>query len=196
MPKPAKTSRAEIRVAAFRCFRDHGFHSTTVDRICQEAGISKGSFYYWFDSKQAVFADILSTWIDVVGDEVRDQFAEVLATSYDVSDVADAIVREIHRGRAIMPIWLEFFAAARTDPVIREAMAEFFLRIRQTIAEVLRPSLGTRMTEEELMAVSAAIFGGFSGLVIQDLLDSTGSDATDTVRVFMTALPRWLKVDA
>ncbi len=37
------------------------YGSTTIDQICEKAGVKKGSFYYFFDSK----ADLAATAIDV-----------------------------------------------------------------------------------------------------------------------------------
>ncbi len=36
------------------------YGSTTIDQICEKAGVKKGSFYYFFDSK----ADLAVTAID------------------------------------------------------------------------------------------------------------------------------------
>ena len=55
----AAEKRKQIRTAAYQCFRDGGFHETTVDSICARAKISKGSFYWHYPSKQDVFVDIL-----------------------------------------------------------------------------------------------------------------------------------------
>src|SRR5436305_6313016 len=37
------------------------YGSTTIDQICEKAGVKKGSFYYFFDSK----ADVATTALDV-----------------------------------------------------------------------------------------------------------------------------------
>jgi AcrR family transcriptional regulator len=56
MPKIAASTaalrRANILDAARYCFAAHGIH-VSVDEICGKAGISKGAFYVYFDSKDA-----------------------------------------------------------------------------------------------------------------------------------------------
>jgi AcrR family transcriptional regulator len=56
MPKIAASTaalrRANILDAARHCFAAHGIH-VSVDEICERAGISKGAFYVYFDSKDA-----------------------------------------------------------------------------------------------------------------------------------------------
>jgi TetR/AcrR family transcriptional repressor of uid operon len=50
--------RAEILEAAQRCFARTGFHSTSMQQICAEAGMSPGNLYRYFPSKEAIIAGI------------------------------------------------------------------------------------------------------------------------------------------
>ena len=45
----------EILEAALACFGEKGFAATRMDDIATRAGITKGTIYLYFDSKQAVF---------------------------------------------------------------------------------------------------------------------------------------------
>ena len=51
--------RARILDAAEICFARAGFHRTTMQDICKEAGISAGALYLYFDSKEALIAGIV-----------------------------------------------------------------------------------------------------------------------------------------
>ena len=138
------TSRGEqkkqlIRKAAYHCFRDHGYHDTSVDSLCELAGISKGSFYWHYDSKQEVFVDILETWTREVMQELYQQFEGPVQHDNYVRAVSDALEREFHRGRMIVPLWLEFTVQARRDESIRDSLSKFYRRARAAIAEILRP---------------------------------------------------------
>ena len=177
--------RAQIRHAAYQCFRDDGYHDTSVDQICEAAGISKGSFYWHYAAKQDVFVDILETWTRQVMDELYEQFEEaVLAEDYRVA-LTKALGREIHRGRVIVPLWLEFTVHATREPAIQEALAKFYRRARTAIAEMLRPVLEDRCTDDEIRGVAACVFGAYAGLIIQDVSDPERADASVSVDRFM-----------
>ena len=59
MPKISENRRREqferILAAAASCFSREGYHPTTVDDIANEAGLSKGSIYTYFESKERIF---------------------------------------------------------------------------------------------------------------------------------------------
>ena len=49
-----ETRRQEILDAAFTCFARQGFHQTTMDDICRQAGVSPGAVYHYFGSKEEI----------------------------------------------------------------------------------------------------------------------------------------------
>ena len=54
-----KQRHERILDAAERSFGKSGFHRTTMQDICKEAGISAGALYLYFDSKEALIAGIV-----------------------------------------------------------------------------------------------------------------------------------------
>ena len=54
---PPAQQQAILR-AAFDEFAAHGFHSASLNRIIDAAGISKGSMYYYFDGKEELYAHV------------------------------------------------------------------------------------------------------------------------------------------
>ena len=50
--------RSQLLSIARRRFEEDGFAGTSVSKIVREAGVAQGTFYLYFDSKQAVLADL------------------------------------------------------------------------------------------------------------------------------------------
>lgn len=61
----ANDRRERIIGAAWKLFREKGFAETTINDIINEAGISKGTFYYYFRSKD----DLLDTLSEILDRE-------------------------------------------------------------------------------------------------------------------------------
>lgn len=57
--KPIKEKLLE---AAFSLIRTKGYSSTTVEDLCQAAGVTKGSFFHYFDSKEALAVEAANHW--------------------------------------------------------------------------------------------------------------------------------------
>jgi len=66
----------EIIEAAFVLFAEKGFTTTTMDEIAHKAGISKGSIYNYFNSKEAIFEAVVTNDIVPILDQIRDAVAK------------------------------------------------------------------------------------------------------------------------
>lgn len=53
--------RENLLEACKQHWRQYGYKKTSVDELCRQAGISKGAFYLFFDSKEALFCQVLCT---------------------------------------------------------------------------------------------------------------------------------------
>jgi DNA-binding transcriptional MerR regulator len=51
-------------------FARHGYDGVSVSEICEAAGIAKGTFYRYFDSKDAIFVAAARSTVDAVGEEL------------------------------------------------------------------------------------------------------------------------------
>lgn len=49
----------EIIEAAFRVFGDHGLAAARLEDVAREAGVSKGTIYLYFDSKESLFREVV-----------------------------------------------------------------------------------------------------------------------------------------
>ncbi len=72
MPKPTflnlpDEKRQVIEAAAIDAFAARGFEAASISRIVEQAGIAKGSFYQYFESKQDLFMHL----VDLAASEKR-----------------------------------------------------------------------------------------------------------------------------
>ena len=71
MKKPGKTqTKSRIVSAAWKLFYQYGYDNTTIDDIAEASNTSKGSFYHYFESKDALMGS-LSYLFDEKYDELQ-----------------------------------------------------------------------------------------------------------------------------
>jgi AcrR family transcriptional regulator len=75
--------RQQLLDAAARLFAERGYAETRIVDICREAGVAKGLFYWYFDSKEAVFRDLAA--------DLRQRLRRAQAAAMDPG--ADPLVR-------------------------------------------------------------------------------------------------------
>jgi AcrR family transcriptional regulator len=84
-----RTMRAILDAAAIE-FGDNGFHQASISDITRRAGVALGSFYTYFDSKDAVFRALVRD----MSDQVRDHVAPAILSAPDQIAAEQAGLRE------------------------------------------------------------------------------------------------------
>lgn len=56
--KNSKNTKGKIVSAAWQLFYEHGYDNTTVEEIVEASGTSRGSFYHYFDGKDALLSSL------------------------------------------------------------------------------------------------------------------------------------------
>lgn len=79
--KNARNTRGKIVEAAWQLFYEQGYEDTTVEEIIESSHTSKGSFYHYFDGKDALLGTLA-----YVFDEKYEQLMEVMDPAMGAMD--------------------------------------------------------------------------------------------------------------
>lgn len=61
LTKRGSQRREQVLETAARLFAEQSYHGTAVGDICDELGVGKGVFYWYFPSKEALFTELLQS---------------------------------------------------------------------------------------------------------------------------------------
>ena len=73
--KSGRNTKGRIVSAAWKLFYEQGYDDTTIEEIIDESGTSKGSFYHYFEGKDALLSS-LSCLFDDKYDELKQQLTD------------------------------------------------------------------------------------------------------------------------
>ena len=62
--KKGERRKQDLLNIAYRMFIERGYENTSVDDIIIEAGIAKGTYYYYFESKEATLEAVIEMMIE------------------------------------------------------------------------------------------------------------------------------------
>ncbi|MFE3000553.1 mycofactocin system transcriptional regulator [Nocardia sp. NPDC059246] len=161
------TSAAELEKAAFELFERRGFDATAVDDIAAAVGISRRTFFRYFESKNDVVWGSFSEQLQVM----RERFAQCPVDQPIMEAIRDVVVDFNRFDRAQVP-W-------------HRKRMELILGV---------PALQAHSTLRyaEWRAVVAEFVGQRLGVPVHDLLPQTIGHAT--LGVAVAAYEHWLAV--
>ena len=195
MQHRSKETRNKIIEAANQLFSKTGYDATGVAEICQVAGVSKGAFYHHFPTKQAVFMEILNSYLnglDTGFNLMRQEIHDVPQVILQMAEMVGSIFQtaDIH-----LPIFLEFWTQAKHDPQVWEATIAPYHRYQSYFAEMIQEGINEgslQLVDAQLAArvlVSLAV-----GMLMQSLFDpqvtNWQSEARQSMELLMNGISR------
>ena len=79
--------KRSLQEACKQSWTQYGYKKTSVDDLCKQVGISKGAFYLFYESKEALFCEVLCS----VQEQICNAASEVIEKHKDKYGVAEAL---------------------------------------------------------------------------------------------------------
>ena len=154
-------TRKALLEAAMSLFTERGIHATRLEDITERADLGKGAFYNYFDSKDALVAELVGEGLDRLEREylagldvnVPQRIAPVVAAHYAFFRDRPEYVMLFHQARGILKV--------RTDGAA--TLQRVFRRYLEVLGRVVLPAGGEHVDEAARVDVAAVVAGAVSG---------------------------------
>lgn len=178
MPRIAETARAarrdQIIAAGLACFARSGYHATTMADVAAKAGLSKGTPYLYFDSKQALFLAMHEEWDCGVGQRVEAAVAALTDREREspravLRAVAAAIAAHVVAESETCRVLMEARAMAAHEQAIAAAIRAADARMHRQLQELFAAGVAAgEWPADTDPALAARLFtAGMHGLMAQ-----------------------------
>lgn len=178
MPKVSKEYSAErqqhIIDAAYRCFSKKGFHQTTMRDIYEEAKLSPGAVYHYFNSKD----EIIQASFDFDYQRSLELFNAARVNDNPLKALDDLLDFFLHglKGAAALGagrVNLQGWAEALVNPQLRETIQRVVNSYREALSEVIQKGQQAGQINKSLepLSTSQLLLSVYYGLELQLALD-------------------------
>jgi AcrR family transcriptional regulator len=189
-------TRARLLTAAKEVFEEDGFLEARISDIAERAGLSHGSFYTYFDSKEQIFREVASVVDDELGAPLSDVILSPTSSGLPPQERLREAMRlhfETYRKQAkIMGIIEE---VSRYDDHVRDLLLARHRQYTAQVAESIRQLQKRGMADKALdPVVAAAVVGALTGRfaelwLVQGAVKCSFDDAVEQVtRLIVNAL--------
>lgn len=94
MTKSEQSTKDRLISTATELIWKNSYSAVSVDGICKEADVKKGSFYHFFPSKSDLAMTVIETFYDVMHGYLQDIFSADKTPVMRFSDLADVMCRK------------------------------------------------------------------------------------------------------
>lgn len=174
---PKEARRREILDAALRAFAEKGYDKTSMDDIVQASGLSKGTLYWYFENKQALFVALIGQ----VFDEAQAVFEQQIAEMEQLSPperlraliIGSATVFEDE----FIGLYVDFFIQAWQYEDVQKTLLRVYDFYTHVLSELIQEGIDLGFFRSvHVPSVARSITGAIDGVMIQKLFDPGASD--------------------
>ncbi len=141
--KIRQARKEQILEAARRLFAAQGFHTTRMSDIARAVGVSQGTLYHYFRSKDELFMALLSTWagrLEVAIMGLPDVPASATDRLWMMNQVALAF---LEADEELLPVMVEFWAYALRHPAAAASFRSLFQTMQQSFTAIINEGIAS-----------------------------------------------------
>lgn len=167
-PRPDVSEQRKLQIiqAAEEVFTTKGFDDARMDDIAQETGLSKGTLYLYFKSKDEVILAILDRMFRLEFRHLQDQNPDEGTATEVIGRLTDLVAKDMTSFLRLAPIVYSFLALAFRNRYVNRALKEYINRF----VSLLLPVVQRGVASGEFRAVDAREVSIAAGAVIEGTL--------------------------
>jgi AcrR family transcriptional regulator len=140
-----RATRQRILRAAEQCFAENGYAEASVAEIVRRSGVAQGSFYNYFESKAAIFAELIRT--------LNRQMRDATRAGAETAKGKSRVEQEVAGTKGFLE-WLgQHRDLHRLLHLIDEADPSLAVEFFGTFAEGYAEGLAEAMAEDEVQTI-------------------------------------------
>ena len=184
MRKGEKRKRELLKIA-YDMFLTRGYENTSVDEIIGKAQIAKGTYYYYFESKEQMLEEVIDMMIDSEAEAAK----QIIATDIPVPQKIVGILTSMKPSEEEQPVKNALF---QPENVLMH------YKVRQKLIDVIAPLLSEVIEEgvnEEIFECENIPERVKMLLIISDATFNEGTFTEKDISVFIDMTEKLLGAD-
>ena len=171
-PDTSEIRRNQILDAATTVFVRQGFQHARMDDIVEESGLSKGTLYWYFKSKEDIINAILRRLFAGDLEHLESLLQAEGSATERLIQLTNHRVIGLKRMSSLVPIIFEFYAVAVHQQWVKQFINEYFQHFRTLLEELIQQGIDSgefRHVNARNAALSFASL--YEGLTLHWMMD-------------------------
>ena len=152
--------------SSYNLFLSKGYNATTVDEICKSTGVSKGSFFHYFKSKEKLGLEVLkwyyafATKLVMSGSFINE--SDPVERVFSFIDHTESISKQLWGNGCLLGSFVTDLSSSNKKVAVKvsnifSGMTEALSKIFYVVAEKNKNVNSTELAEQYLLIIEGAI---------------------------------------
>ena len=187
--------RQQILSAALEVFSRTGYHATNVSDVAARAGVSQGTIYWYFESKDELFQAALLSAVMDIGEETLGSFAACSTATDKILALAESMEGLADVAEGLFMLFLGYWSSSDR----RKESAQIWIDLLKQYKDVVVTIIEEGIRNGEFKSIDAeslvwALLAAYDGLAAYAVI-MPDMDLKRVSQTFVETLLRGLVVD-
>jgi len=195
-PDRVQERRQQIMQAAMSCFARKGYHKTTMDDIVAESGLSKGTLYWYFRSKDELFFSLVNSFFLEMQQDIDAIFEQDTSATDKLRSIAYEFARSYEEVAEFLNVFFEFWVQGTLNEQLNQLFHSMLVEYRGKLAGIIEEGVKAgefKKVDADQLAVT--VMAAYDGLWFYKMLMPDEVDLDRASRAFIETLFTGLAAD-
>lgn len=134
--------RSQILDAALVVFSQKGYHATNVSDVAAQAGVSQGTIYWYFESKDELFrAALLSAFMDI-GEEMLGALSACTTATEQLQALAESMEGLAEVAEGLFMLFLGYWSSSDRDEESAQIWVDLLKQYKDVVVGIVEDGIG------------------------------------------------------
>jgi len=195
-PKPdvSEERKDQIMNAAEEVFTQKGFSDARMDDIAEETGLSKGTLYLYYRSKDDLIIAILDRIFQREFRAIENLDLDNISATDAIWNFAETTGKDVKMMMRLMPITFEFMGLAFRNKFVQKAFKNYFNRYMDILTPIIQKGIDSgEFRSEDAHEIALAMGAVLEGTILLWVYDHSMVDPEKHIRSGMKLLLEGVK---
>ena len=170
-----------------------------MEGTVEESGLSKGTLYWYYESKKEIFLSVMENWLGGWGKSLQGSFSPQDPPAEKLHKLNQVMIRSGLELRDLLPVVMEFWSHATQDEAITEMLRVMFEEYDSLIGGIIQEGISRgEFREGNIHHLASILVAAYDGLLFQWMLNpetfpwpETATTLMETFLASMTKKQAW-----
>ncbi|MEP6536108.1 MAG: TetR/AcrR family transcriptional regulator [Bryobacteraceae bacterium] len=165
--KQKRSTQLEVVKTAMRLFAERGFDNVRVEMICEQAGISRATFFNYFPQKQMILAAVGASRIEAMQGLLESQITS--RRKMKLAHVFSLFLEFCEENEQVAGKCRNLMLQVLLNPLNQSS----YVDLRKRFTEVLAEVLAELRLRGDPTVIAGSLFSLYAGTTLEWLMDSS-----------------------
>lgn len=163
--------RRQILEAALAVFGQQGFHAANVSDVAAQAGVSQGTIYWYFESKDKLLEAALLSLVEDLGQSAVKALEKCSTASEKLRALADSMVGLADMAEGLFTMFLEFWASSARREEAGQLWTDVLVGYKDVVVGIIEEGVASgEFKPVDAEALAWALMAAYDGLAAYIML--------------------------